>query len=459
MRTLSIIKADTGGWVGHSSVHPDQEAAAGRELRRAIESGLVDDAHVASCGDDLALIMSHRHGADAQVVHSFAWDVFRRTSAVADELGLHGGTRDDVVGAGRKRAGPHPAGADRAATDGADSDGADSDGVQSDGAESDGVRSHGVESHDVEPDDVTPDGELRGPGLGYAELEIGEERPSEPVLCFLTDQAQPGAWNYPLFRTFADPFTSSGLVVDPAMREGFVFEVYDLQENTAVELACPAETYDLLLYVGVPSRYVIHCVRSAATGVVAAATSTQRLSLIAGRSAGQDDPVMIVRAESGLPSVGEVLEPFAFPYSVAGGLRGAHRAPLMPVGLDDAHPTRSDGPPRVVCLGFQLTDGELIGPRDMFADPSFDRARSRAVEVMDYYRHHGPFEPHRLAPDPLRTTTTPAPDGRLASRWVPLTAADVRTPEALRKARQAREQAAQDHRAPGRPTEKEVSGP
>jgi fructose 1,6-bisphosphate aldolase/phosphatase len=35
----------------------------------------------------------------------------------------------------------------------------------------------------------------------------------------------------------------------------------------------------------------------------------------------------------------------------------------MPVAIGDAHPSRFDGPPRVVGLGFQLT-----GPRDMFAD-------------------------------------------------------------------------------------------
>jgi fructose 1,6-bisphosphate aldolase/phosphatase len=400
MRTLSIIKADTGGWVGHSSVHPDQEAVAGRELRHAIESGLLDDAHVASCGDDLALIMSHRQGADAQRIHSFAWDVFRRTAAVADELGLHG------AGAGP-------------------------------------------------PADASP-ATLRGMGPGYAELELGHERPSEPVLCFLADKAEPGAWNYPLFRMFADPFSSAGLVLDEAMHAGFVFEVYDLRTDTCIELTCPAETYDLLRYVGAPSRYVVHAIRSVATGLVAAATSTQRLSLIAGRNVRTDDPVMIVRAESGLPAVGEVLEPFAFPYSVAGGLRGAHHAPLMPVSLDDAHPTRSDGP-RVVCLGFQLTRGELVGPRDMFADPSFDAARAQATGVMDYYRRHGPFEPHRLPLDDLEQTTTPSVDDRLASRWVPLTAADVHTPAERRAKARGRAQAPQTS-PPQTPAQKEATG-
>jgi fructose 1,6-bisphosphatase len=56
---------------------------------------------------------------------------------------------------------------------------------------------------------------------------------------------------------------------------------------------------------------------------------------------GKDDPVMIVRCQSGLPAVG------------------------------------------------------------MFDDPAFDRTRSQAAEVFDYLRRHGPFEPHRLPLDEM----------------------------------------------------------
>ena len=51
-------------------------------------------------------------------------------------------------------------------------------------------------------------GNLRGMGPGYAELEL-TERPSEPVLCFFADKTEPGAWNLPLFRMFADPFSTA----------------------------------------------------------------------------------------------------------------------------------------------------------------------------------------------------------------------------------------------------------
>lgn len=359
MLTLSIIKADTGGWVGHSAVHPDMVEVAGRALE-SVKGKLLVDGQVATCGDDLSLIMTHEHGADDEGIHSFAWDVFQQTTAVAHRLGLYGAGQDLL-----------------------------SDAFS---------------------------GNLRGMGPGYAELTF-EERPSEPVLCFLADKTEPGAWNLPLYRAFADPFNTAGLIIDTKMHEGFVFEVYDLFEEKRLLLDCPSELYDLLLFIGAPSRYVIHSVRSKSLDEAAAATSTQRLSLIAGRYVGKDDPVMIVRCQSGLPAVGEALEPFAFPHTVAGCMRGSHHAPLMPVRMADAHPSRFDGPPRVTCLGYQIHDGRLVGPRDMFDDPAFDGARAQANQVMDYLRRHGPFEPHRLPLSDMEYTTMPAVAARLAARW------------------------------------------
>jgi fructose 1,6-bisphosphate aldolase/phosphatase len=363
MVTLSIIKADTGGWVGHSAVHPDQMAEAREHVADAIRSGLLLDGQVASCGDDLALIMTHTHGADDDRVHGFAWDVFKATTEVARRLGLYGAGQDLLKDAFS--------------------------------------------------------GNLRGMGPGYAELEF-EERPSEPVICFLADKTEPGAWNLPLYRMFADPFSSAGLVIDASMHAGFVFEVYDLYAEKRLEFSCPEESYDLLMYIGAPARYVVHSVRSRRLGTVAAATSTQRLSLIAGKYVGKDDPVMIVRCQSGFPAVGEVVEPFAQAFSVAGCMRGSHHAPLMPVSVDDAHPTRFDGPPRVVALGFQVHEAKLGMSRDLFADPSFDRARQKANEIMDYLRRHGPFEPHRLPLSELEYTTMHDSEARLAARWEPI---------------------------------------
>ncbi|MEM3004351.1 MAG: fructose 1,6-bisphosphatase, partial [Candidatus Bathyarchaeia archaeon] len=124
-------------------------------------------------------------------------------------------------------------------------------------------------------------------------------------------------------------------------------------------------------------------------------------------------------AQSGLPAVGEVLEPFAFPHLVPGWMRGSHHGPLMPVSVSETQNkcTRFDGPPRVVALGFQVSNARLIGPSDLFADPAFDTARTKANEIAYYMRAHGPFVPHRLGPEEMEYTTLPSVLEKLKDRF------------------------------------------
>jgi len=103
--------------------------------------------------------------------------------------------------------------------------------------------------------------------------------------------------------------------------------------------------------------------------------STEKLYQTAGTYVGKDDPVGLVRCQSGLPSLGGVLVPFAFGHLVSGWMRGSHNGPLMPCSFDTAHPTRFGGPPRVIAAGFQMAEGKFVGPVDLFKDPAFDRAR------------------------------------------------------------------------------------
>ncbi len=360
--TLSVIKADVGGYVGHSSVHEDLLAESAGELEKAKKAGLLIDVHCGHVGDDIALIMTHDHGTDNERIHKFAWETFEKTTEVAKKLKQYGAGQDLL-----------------------------SDAFS---------------------------GNLKGMGPGYAEMEF-EERKSEPILIFLADKTEPGAWNLPLYKMFADPFNTIGLVIDPNMHDGFNFEVVDMMEHKKVIFSCPEELYNMLIFIGAPSRFAIKHVYRKSDNEVAAVTSTQRLNLMAGRYVGKDDPVMIVRSQSGMPAVGEAVEPFAFPHTVAGWMRGSHHGPLMPVSVKEANPTRFDGPPRVVSLGFQISGGKLVGPRDMFDDPSYDNARQKALDVADYLRAHGPFEPHRLPLDEMEYTTMPVVMEKLKDRFVP----------------------------------------
>ena len=359
-QTLSVIKADVGGYVGHSGMHPDVHDVGREQLALAVQSGLLIDGQAHACGDDLFLVMSHAHGQDAEAVHRFAWDTFTAGTEVAKKLKLYGAGQDLLTDAFS--------------------------------------------------------GNIRGAGPGSAELEF-TERPSEPVIVFMGDKTSAGSFNLPFYKMFADPFNTPGLVIAESLHQGFAFEVHDVMNHRKIMFITPEELYDLLVFIGSPSRFAVKRVVSRATGEVAAASSTDKLSQIAGRYVGKDDPTAIVRCQGDFPAVGEVLEPFTTPHLVEGFMRGSHYGPWMPVGMADANPTRFDGPPRVVALGFQLANGKLIGPRDFFADVSFDNARREANDVADFMRKHGPFEPHRLPLDEMEYTTMPAVAARLASRW------------------------------------------
>ena len=362
-QTLSVIKADIGGFVGHSSMHPEVLDYGREQVAQAVQNGLLIDGQAQACGDDMFLILSHDRGEDYETLHKFAWDTFQGGTEVARKLHLYGAGQDLLVDAFS--------------------------------------------------------GNIRGAGPGSAELEL-VERPSEPVIVFMGDKTSAGAFNLPFYKMFADPFNTAGLVIAESLHDGFAFEVHDIANNKKAVFQSPDEIYDLLVFIGSPAHYAVKRVVTRSTGEVAAVSSTDKLSLIAGRYVGKDDPTAIVRCQGNFPAVGEVLEPFSTPYIVEGFMRGSHYGPWMPVSLRDANPSRFDGPPRVVALGFQLAEGKFIGPRDMFDDPSFDNSRKEANTISDILRKHGPFEPHRLPLDEMEYTTMPVVAEKMASRWTDL---------------------------------------
>lgn len=358
--TLSVIKADIGGFVGHSAVHPEVLNKVKEVALEAKDNGIIKDVSVLVCGDDIALVMTHTKGLDSSDIHEVAWNAFKEGTEVAKKLKMYGAGQDLLADAFS--------------------------------------------------------GNIRGMGPGIAEMEF-EERKSEPVIVFFADKTSPSAWNLPLYEMFADPMNTAGLVIDPSMHEGFIFEVLDVYTGMSVKLSTPEELYDLLVFIGATSRYCVKAVYRKKDGEIAAVASTQKLSLMAGRYVGKDDPVLIVRCQSGFPAVGEALEPFARPWFVEGWMRGSHTGPLMPVSFAQSKPTRFDGPPRVIAAGYQICDGELVGPSDLFDDPAFDQARMDASLMANYLRRQGIFEPHRLPPEEMEYTTLPRVLEKLKDRF------------------------------------------
>lgn len=358
--TISVIKADVGSLPGHVEAPGELLEVCEQKLSKAVEGKLINDFYITRCGDDIELIMSHFKGVDNKDVHKLAWDSFKEATDLARKLKLYGAGQDLLKD--------------------------------------------------------TFSGNVKGMGPGVAEMEF-EERGSDPIVVFCADKTEPAAFNLPMYKIFADPFNTAGLVIDPNCHGGFTFEVHDIKNGKKIMLDAPEEIYDILALIGTTPKYVIKRVFRKKDKEIAAVVCTEKLSHIAGKYVGKDDPVAIVRGQSGMPAIGEILEPFTFPHLVAGFMRGSHRGPLMPVSEYDATPSRFDGPPRLIALGFQVCEGNLVGPRDLFQDISFDNSRKMANDISDYMRRHGPFEPHRLSEEELEYSTLPDIIKRMGSRF------------------------------------------
>lgn len=377
--TVSLIKADVGSVAGHSTPHPRMLEACRRVLREGVKEKIIKDFYVTRIGDDMQLIMTHDKGINNKDVHKLAWNAFLKATEFAKKYHLYGAGQDLL-----------------------------SDAFS---------------------------GNVRGMGPGTAEMEF-EERKSEPVVFFMADKTEPSAYNLPLSKIFMDPFITTGLVIDERMHQGFKFEIQDVVDHKGITLSAPEESYDILALISDTYRYAIKRIWSKDEKIgVAAVVSTDKLSMTAGHYVGKDDPVAIVRAQSGLPAVGEILQPFAFPHLVAGWMRGSHYGALYPCSVADSTPTYFDGPPRVSAIGFQICDGMLVGledpekgensagehtPVDYFEGSVWDVTRMQAMEMSRYMRGHGPFMPGTLGSDEMEYTTKPAVLKKLADRMKPL---------------------------------------
>ena len=331
--TLSVIKADIGSIGGH--------VAPSRRVQKTVEEyvgerapGLLFDHYISHTGDDIAILMTHARGEGDEAIHKLAWGAFRAATDTARDQGLYGAGQDLLK------------------------------------------------------DSFS--GNVKGMGPAVAEMEI-EERPNEPFLFFAADKTDTGAYNLPLYLAFADVMNTPGLILSPKMSRGFRFVIMDVSHTSGdrvIELNAPEELYDIAALLRDPERYVIESVWSRASGEQSVAVATSRLHNIAGKYTGKDDPVMLVRVQMDFPATGEVLAPFAIGHFVAGGMRGSHQMPLMPVMLNTGI-SYFDGPPIVSCAGFCVHNGKLTEAIDGFAQPFWNTVRDHVANKAMEMRRQG----------------------------------------------------------------------
>jgi fructose 1,6-bisphosphate aldolase/phosphatase len=173
-------------------------------------------------------------------------------------------------------------------------------------------------------------GNVRGMGPAVAEMEI-EERPAEPFLFFAADKTDTGAFNLPLYLAFVDPMSTPGLLLSPNMLRGFRFVIMAHGRRRIIE------------------------------------TERARRPLRHRRVA-----------------------PFATAHFVAGGMRGSHNMPLMPVPLGTGT-SYFDGPPLVTRAGFCAHQGKLTEPMDNFGHPFWNTIREMGARKSVEMRRQGFF--------------------------------------------------------------------
>jgi len=346
MITISAIKADVGSIGGHTRPSDKMVEMAHSQLTHAMQRGLLTDCNLTYTGDDLCLLMVHRHGNSAPEIHNLAWQIFEAATRVAKEEGLYGAGQDLLKEA--------------------------------------------------------PSGNVRGAGPGAAEITFdpaSAERPAEPFLIFTADKCGPGAFNFPMWAVFTSPMYCAGLML-PKMKAGFRFTVIDMEHAGAdrvITLDTPERHLDLAILLRDENRFGIQAIHSRHyPDQQVISISTDRLHTIAGEYKGKDDPVAIVRSQGIFPAPEELVSPYMTAHFVAGDARGSHHMPLMPVAIN----TAVTGPyclPMVACMAYSVTPaGKLSDGVDIFGNVAWDATRLKAQRKAEEMRQQGFVGPAML---------------------------------------------------------------
>ena len=338
--TVSVIKADVGGIGGHTRPSDALIEAVRKIVRNS--GDLLIDHYIGYCGDDVHIVMSHKHGIDNDKIHKLAWDAFMAGTQVAKQEGLYGAGQDLLK------------------------------------------------------DSFS--GNVKGMGPGAAEMEF-EERPNEAFTVFAADKTEPGAFNYPIYRMFVDSLSNTGLIVNKSLASGVIINVMDVEQGKIAKLSLWEDKPTIEAALMYPGRYVVSTVTTK-QGEPILAASTDRLHNIAGTYVGKDDPILLIRTQKNFPATEEVGSVFNNPHYVAGNTRGSHNMPLMPVKLNSAA-SINFCIPIVQALVFSMHDGKFTGPFDGFSTPDWDYIREIATKKALAMRSQGFIHPATLVPSEL----------------------------------------------------------
>ncbi len=403
--TVSDIKADAGGRVGHTTTPGHFGPVADASLQEAKDAGLIfGTSKFIAVGDDGHLLMTHPHGADNNAIHLFAYRTFFRQVWVAEVLGYKWyGLGQDLVGdasAGKKTeelAGlsdhfisllPRylPEGEKRRYPE-----------LKS---AYDKWRTGAGEGRTPAP---PFSGNVSGQGPGFAELPM--PRPA-PVGLFAIDKAGPAAFNLPVWEALRRCRTDGSLsrYLEGTDARGVVLEIWDVERHRRVFLDMDTEADLAQKLLGATDKFNFKRIWTRTApfnpdraegqlGDVLLAASTEKLAVITGGEyRGKDDPVLL--AVEPLANAVNLFMRDRF-YMTQGDGRGSHNMFPAPLAFGEAIATVNSRAVSVSAMVALDGKGEIRAIRDVFADAAYDEARDRASRLNKaiWDAHGGNFSP------------------------------------------------------------------
>ena len=342
--TLTAIKADVGGVAGHTKPSDALMQAVNNHIE---QQDILTDWYVGHTGDDVHILMTHNRGTGDEDIHKLAFDALMAGTEVAKQEGLYGAGQDLLS--------------------------------------------------------TAFSGNVKGMGPGVCEMEF-TERPAEVFTLITADKTEPGAYNLPFYKMFCEPTSNTGLLLNPILTAGVQMNIMDVITGNIASCHVPEDLFVIAAALMYPGRYVVDSVWVQSddgkwTEPVLDAT-TDRLSHMAGKYVGKDDPAALLRLQKQFPATEEACAMFKNAHFVAGNTRGSHHMPLMPVKRNTPS-TPNYCIPQVSALLFSVKDGLLTGPIDAFETSDWDYFREKAVKKSEMMRENGFVHPATLVPDEL----------------------------------------------------------
>ena len=390
--TLSDIKADSGGKVGHTTPPNHFGPVAEASLQEAKNLHLIHGtSELIEVGDDGHLLMSHGQGADSNEIHLFAYRTFFRQVWVAEILGYKWyGLGQDLVG---------EASAGRTTEEVANlTDGfielledalPPAERRQVDRLKKAYEEWKSGQGKGHKPLEVFS-GNVSGQGPGFAELPLMR---AGRIGLLAMDKTGPSSFNLPVWWSLNRAYTDStlGTYLKNTGAKGVVVEIWDVEHHQRVFLDLESEPLSIQNLLGAIERFNIKRIwsrraekwdpgaASESLEEILLAASTEKLAVITGGEyRGKDDPVLLA-----IEPLAQALNLFMRDrfYLTQGDGRGSHFMFPTPLAFQDAIATINS---RAVAVAAWITldsSGEIRGFRDVFADPSYEVARDRAYEI------------------------------------------------------------------------------